>query len=289
MGLQRVHYLAGGLPALLIGAATGVVFVYGGWRVVQGTMTLGTLAAFMAYQARVVAPVQALMGLYGALATARVSWRRVAELLDTRARSASNGAMRSPLPAVRGELVEFEDVSLSHGRGAAVLDGVSLRVSPGEVLAIVGASGSGKSTIADLLLRLLDPDAGVVRLDGHDLRTVRLADLRKHVRRSSSRMPVLLHTTIDENVRYARPEARRRDDDRGDRGGWIGAIRRGAARGAAHDRRRSRSGVVGRRAAADRARAGVSGAARRARARRAERGARSRTPSVRSSRPIGAG
>jgi ATP-binding cassette subfamily B protein len=204
MGVQRVHYLSGGLPALLIGAATGIVFLYGGWRVVQNTMTLGTLAAFMAYQARVVAPVQALMGLYGALATARVSWRRVAELLDTEP-EVQERRDAIALPEVRGEIV-FEDVSVSHGRGGAVLDRVNLRVSPGEVLAVVGASGSGKSTIADLILRLIDPDAGVVRLDGHDLRGVRLADLRRHVR-VVEQDAVLLHTTLDENVRYARPEA----------------------------------------------------------------------------------
>ncbi|MFI5179537.1 MAG: ABC transporter transmembrane domain-containing protein, partial [Vicinamibacterales bacterium] len=85
MGLQRVHYVGGGVPSLLIATGTTAVFFYGGWRVVQGTLTLGTLVAFMAYQARVVAPVQALMGLYGALATMRVSWRRVAEILDTKA------------------------------------------------------------------------------------------------------------------------------------------------------------------------------------------------------------
>ncbi len=82
MGVQRSHYVAGGVPSLVIGAGTLGVFFYGGWRVVEGTLTLGTLAAFLAYHARVVAPVQALMGLYGALATARVSWRRVAALLD---------------------------------------------------------------------------------------------------------------------------------------------------------------------------------------------------------------
>ena len=204
MGVQRVHYFSGGVPSLLIAAATGVVFLYGGWRVVQGTMTLGTLAAFMAYQARVVAPVQALMGLYGALATARVSWRRVAELLDTEP-EVQEAANAIALPEVRGDVV-FEDVSVTHGRGGAVLDGVSLRVAPGEVLAVVGASGSGKSTIADLIVRLIDPDAGVVRLDGHDLRTVKLADLRRHIR-VVEQDAVMLHATLEENVRYARPEA----------------------------------------------------------------------------------
>ncbi len=204
MRLQRVHYLAGGLPTLLLGAGTAAVFVYGGWRVVQGTMTLGTLAAFMAYQARVVAPVQALMGLYGALATARVSWNRVAALLDT-APEVVEAPDAPALADVRG-LVEFDAVSLSHGRGSAVLQDVSFRAEPGQVVAIVGASGSGKSTIADLLVRLLDPDSGSVRLDGHDLRGLRLADVRRHIQ-IVDQDPVLFHSSIDENVRYVNPDA----------------------------------------------------------------------------------
>jgi ATP-binding cassette subfamily B protein len=204
MRLQRLHYLAGGLPTLLLAAGTVAVFVYGGWRVVQGTMTLGTLAAFMAYQARVVAPVQALMGLYGALATARVSWTRVAALLDAPPEVVDPpGAIE--LKEVRG-LVEFDGVSLSHGRGGAVLEGVSFRAAPGAVVAIAGASGSGKSTIADLLVRLLDPDAGAVRLDGHDLRSLRLADVRRHIQ-IVDQDPVLFHATIEENVRYVNPAA----------------------------------------------------------------------------------
>jgi ATP-binding cassette subfamily B protein len=204
MGLQRVHYVGGGVPSLLIAAGTTAVFFYGGWRVVEGTLTLGTLAAFMAYQARVVAPVQALMGLYGALATMRVSWRRVAQVLDTPAEVVERpDAM--PLLSVRG-LVEFDRVSLSYGRGGAVLDDVSFRAEPGETLAIVGASGSGKSTIADLLVRLLDPDTGTVRLDGHDLRTLRLSDLRRKVQ-LVDQDPVLFHASIDDNVRYANPDA----------------------------------------------------------------------------------
>ena len=204
MRLQRVHYLSGGLPAILLGAGTAAVFVYGGWRVVQGTMTLGTLAAFMAYQARVVAPVQALMGLYGALATARVSWRRVAALLDTPAEVVERPGAPE-LPAVRGH-IEFRQVTLSHGRGAAVLDGVSFEAEPGQIVAIVGASGSGKSTIADLLVRLLDPDSGSVRLDGHDLRALRIADVRRHIQ-AVDQDPVLFHTSIEENVRYSHPSA----------------------------------------------------------------------------------
>ena len=221
MGLQRVHYIAGSVPSVLVGAGTVAVFFYGGYRVVEGTLTLGTLAAFMAYQARVVAPVQALMGLYGALATARVSWRRVAEVLDTPIDVVERPDALA-MPTVRGR-IEFDGVSLSYGRGAGVLEGVSFVAEPGELVAIVGASGSGKSTIADLLVRLLDPDSGAVCLDGVDLRALRLADVRGHIQ-IVDQDPVLFHATIDENVRYTRPDAAPREVERAVRAAGLGAF-----------------------------------------------------------------
>jgi ATP-binding cassette subfamily B protein len=204
MGMQRLTYLAGGLPGLIVSLGASVVFLYGGSRVVDGTLTLGTFAAFIAYQMRVMAPVQALMGLYTSLATAKVSWRRVLELLDAPL-DVREPAGAHALPAVRG-VVEFDAVSVTTERGVPVLDGFSLRVEPGTAVAIVGASGSGKSTLAHLLLRLLDPDAGVVRLDGHDLKTLRLEDVRRHVVLVEQE-PTLLHSSIADNIRYARPDA----------------------------------------------------------------------------------
>ena len=208
MGMQRLTYLAGGLPGLIVSLGASAVFLYGGARVIDGTLTLGTFAAFIAYQSRVNAPVQALMGLYTSLATAKVSWRRVLELLDAPL-DVHEAADALALPAMRGDIA-FEQVSLTTERGVPVLDAVSLSVPAGTSLALVGASGSGKSTLAFLLLRLLDPDRGVVRIDGHDLTTLRLDDIRRHVV-FVEQEPTLLHATIAENIRYARPEAT--DDD----------------------------------------------------------------------------
>lgn len=204
MGMQRLTYLAGGLPGLIVSLGASGVFLYGGSRVVDGTLTLGTFAAFIAYQSRVNAPVQALMGLYTSLATAKVSWRRVLELLDAPldVREAGDAVA---LDHVRGA-IEFDRVSLGTERGMAVLEDFSLTVAPGTSVAIVGASGSGKSTLAYLVLRLLDPDRGVVRLDGHDLRTLRLHDIRRHIV-FVEQEPTLLHATVAENIRYGRPEA----------------------------------------------------------------------------------
>jgi ATP-binding cassette subfamily B protein len=204
MSMQRLTYLAGGLPGLILGGGTGLVFVYGGLRVIRGEITVGTFVAFTAYQVRFLPPLQALMGMYANLATVRVSLRRVSQILDEPV-EVQEAPEAVALPIVTGE-VAFEDVTVSFNRGEPALERLSFRVRAGEVLAIVGRSGSGKSTIADLLLRLLDPDAGVVRVDGHDLRTVRLADLRRHVALVDQE-PCMFHATIAENIRYARPDA----------------------------------------------------------------------------------
>jgi ATP-binding cassette subfamily B protein len=147
------------------------------------------------------------MGLYTALATAKVSWRRVLELLDAPL-DVREAAGAHALPAVRGAL-HLEGVSVTTERGVPVLERFTLRVEPGTSVAIVGASGSGKSTLAHLLLRLVDPDDGMVMLDGHDLRALRLEDVRRHVVLVEQE-PTLLHASIAENIRYARPGA---DDD----------------------------------------------------------------------------
>jgi ATP-binding cassette, subfamily B, bacterial len=204
LSMQLLTYVSGGLPGLLLSAGTGAVFLAGGVGVIQGRLTLGTFVAYMAYQMRLVPPMQALLGLYANLAVARVSLDRVSQLLDEPV-EVREIARPTPLPHVDGR-VQFDNVSLTFGRGAPVLDRVSFAVDPGQVLALVGPSGSGKSTVADLLVRLVDPDAGVVRLDGHDLRTLRLADVRRHVA-LVDQQPVILHTTIAENIRYARPDA----------------------------------------------------------------------------------
>ena len=204
MKMTRLRYLAGGLPGLLLSGSTAVVFLYGGSRVIGGALTLGTFTAFMAYQMRLIGPVQGLMGLYAGLATARVSLRRVHELLDEPV-EVVDAAVPVALGPVRGELV-FEDVSCGHGRGGAVLDGFALTVSPGEVVALVGRSGSGKSTVADLIVRHLDPDRGRVLLDGRDIRDVALDELRARVA-VVEQDAFVFNTSILENVRYGRPGA----------------------------------------------------------------------------------
>jgi len=240
MSMQFLSYFAGGLPGLILSASTVLVFLYGGHQVIQGTLSMGAFVAFLAYQMRLFPPIQALMGLYTSLATAKVSLARVDQIFDT-APEVMESADASALPTVRGDVI-FENVTIAFDRNVGqvgnlppiedrpavfegspdrpisnrrqvtnlphipVLERVSFSVHAGETLAVVGPSGSGKSTIADLLLRLLDPDTGVIRLDGKDLRTLRLADLRRHIVLVDQE-PFVFHASIAENLRYARPDA----------------------------------------------------------------------------------
>jgi ATP-binding cassette, subfamily B, bacterial len=203
MSMQLWSYLSGSVPGLLLSLGYGAVFIYGGRRVIGGSLTLGTFVAFMAYQMRLLQPVQALMGLYASLATVQVSLTRVHELLDL-----PPEVVERPSPVRLSEVsgaIEFDGVAIDLGRGQ-VLQSVSFAIAPGERLALVGPSGSGKSTIADLLLRLLDPDAGTVRLDGHDVRDLALDDLRRHIVLVDQE-PFIFHTTVADNIRYAQPGA----------------------------------------------------------------------------------
>lgn len=208
LSMRLFTYLAGGLPGLLLTTGTGIVFVYGGYRVINEVTTLGTFVAFMAYQMRLMAPIQGLMGLYSNLATARASLVRVHEVLDSPPEVVEANPAKS-LPVCKGE-VTLEEVHYGFGRGGEVLAGVNLVIPAGQVLAIVGTSGSGKSTIADLLSRQLDPDEGRILLDGEDLSDLFLSQVRMHVS-VVEQSPFIFHATVAENVRYARPEATEAD------------------------------------------------------------------------------
>jgi len=204
MRMQWHRYLSGGFPGLILAVGTALVFLYGGSRVIAGSITLGTFVAFMAYHMRLMSPIQGLMGLYANLVTVRVSLRRVNQILDA-APEVDDPPEPVPLPHTRGAL-RLEGVSFTFHRGEGVLRGVDLTVEPGETVAVVGVSGSGKSTLADLLVRHMDPDEGQILLDGHDLRHLRLAELRRHVV-AVDQEPFLFHASLKENVRYARPDA----------------------------------------------------------------------------------
>jgi ATP-binding cassette, subfamily B, bacterial len=200
---QIASFLTGALPGTILTAATAAVFLYGGWLIIGGSMSVGTMVAFMAYHMRLLSPIQNLMGMTSGLASARVSLGRVFELFDTPAE------VREAPDAIRLAGVEgyyrLDSVSIKYDRNP-VLENVSLEIPAGAFCAILGPSGAGKSTLADLLVRYLDPDRGRILLDGVDLRQVSLDDLRRQVM-LVDQSPYLFNTSIRENISYALPEA----------------------------------------------------------------------------------
>jgi len=207
LGLQVTSFLSGALPGTILTASTALVFLYGGRMIMEGSMTVGTLVAFMAYHLRLLSPVQAMMSLSANLASARVSLARIFEILDAPVEIVERPDALA-LGPVRHKIA-VEDVTLRYDR-EDVLNGVSFEVLAGTLCAILGPSGAGKSTVADMLVRFLDPDAGRITIDDRDLRDVCLEDLRREVV-LVDQAPHLFNATIAENVSYACPGSSRSD------------------------------------------------------------------------------
>jgi len=203
LGVQVASFFTGALPGAILTASTSIVFLYGGYQIIDGTMTIGTMVAFMAYQTRLLSPIQNLMGLTSSLASARVSLGRVFELMDTTPEVVEQSPAHR-LSRVR-DSIRLESVSIRYDRHPVLRD-VSLEIPAGSFCAVLGPSGVGKSTLADLLVRYLDPDQGRVLIDGTDIRELSLEDLRRQVV-LVDQSPFLFHASIAENIAYAFPGA----------------------------------------------------------------------------------
>jgi ATP-binding cassette subfamily B protein len=186
-----------------------VVLLVGGRQVVNGSLTLGDFTAFYAYLLMLIAPMRQLGIALGLAQRATASGTRVFELLDREPRlSAPPGA--PPLPPGAGR-VELTAVSFEYeGAAAAALHDVDLAVEAGTTVALVGATGSGKTTLVQLLGRLYDVTAGSVRIDGADVREVDLRSLRDAIAVVDDD-PFLFSASVHENIAYARPEATREE------------------------------------------------------------------------------
>ena len=168
--------------AELVGSLTLAAIVWaGGWRILSGALTFGTLVAFIEYAEKFFRPLQELSQRYTTMQSAMASAERIFELLDTEAVIRSPRSPREPAPGgPRGEIV-FESVTFGYDPALAVLHDVSFRVAPGERVGVVGWTGSGKSTLIRLLVRLYDVQQGRITLDGIDIRDWDLARLRRTV------------------------------------------------------------------------------------------------------------
>jgi ABC-type multidrug transport system fused ATPase/permease subunit len=190
---------------LLSSIALAVVLGYGGHLYFHDALTLGTLFAFMLYVQNFFDPVQQLSQLYGTFVSATAALDKIVDVLDQQPEVVDRPGAE-PLPRVEGR-VAFEGVRFGYGDGPEVLHGLDLEVPPGTTVALVGHTGAGKSTIAKLLARFYDPREGRITIDGHDLRDVAQASLRRQLG-IVPQEGFLFAGTVTENIAFGRPAAK---------------------------------------------------------------------------------
>ncbi len=185
-----------------------LIWFFGGRTVLEGHMSLGTLMMFLGYLGMFYGPLTQLMWVSEWFTRFLTASQRVFELLDQQPeiRDAPDAIV---LPNVRGEF-QFDDVTFGYTPYNIVLHDVSFHVKAGEMLGIVGHSGAGKTTLVNLLCRFYDVTEGAIRIDGHDVRKIRSADLRKHIGLVLQE-PFLFRGTIADNIAYAKSSATRRE------------------------------------------------------------------------------
>jgi ATP-binding cassette subfamily B protein len=189
----------------LVTACTILILWFGGQMVFKGTLTIGELVAFNAYVLMLAGPAQQLTWLVNGAGEAAAGARRVLEVLDTEPEIASP-ADAVHLSEMRGE-VEFRNVALTYqDEKRASLADLNLRVHPNQLIALIGPTGSGKSSLINLIPRFYDVTAGAVLVDGHDVRTLDLASLRRQIG-IVLQTSLLFSESIRENIAYGRPDA----------------------------------------------------------------------------------
>lgn len=193
-----------GTTLVTIAIGTGAIVLFGGAGVLTTTFTAGDLIVFLSYVGSMYRPLRNLSKLAITVTKASAAAERIVEILDT---SAEITDAPDAVEILRAKgLIQFDHVDFDYDPAHPILRDVSLSVAPGEKVAIVGSTGAGKTTIASLLLRFYDPRGGSIRLDGVDLRRIRLDSLRRQIG-IVLQEAVLFRMTIKENIAYGRPDA----------------------------------------------------------------------------------
>ena len=202
--MTRTQLAYAACAGLTVSIGTAAVVWVASHQVMQGRMSVGDILVFLAYLGMLYQPMNTFSQSASVIESARAQLQRVFEIVDAIPDITDRPGAKD-LPVVRG-VVEFRDVSFHYSPDQPVLCGINLKVEPGQVVAIVGRTGAGKTTMASLLLRFYDPTIGAVLFDGHDFRDLRLALLRRQVS-VVLQDPILFATTIGENIAYGRPGA----------------------------------------------------------------------------------
>lgn len=199
-----------------VGAARNLVSLFarlaalalGGWLVVRGEVTVGTLVAFLGYVGGLFGPVEGLTNVYQTLRKAAVSLDVIFSILDAQD-TLGDAPNAKVVRKLRGE-IEFDGVSFAYQEGKPVLESIDLHIRPGEMVALVGPSGAGKSTMMALLQRLYDPTSGSIRVDGMDLWSLKQRSLRRQIG-VVLQDALLFNDTVRNNIAYGRPGASQRE------------------------------------------------------------------------------
>ena len=189
---------------IFTGVSFAIVIIFGGLQVLDGAMTVGVLASFLLYVQRFFDPVLELSMQYTELQRAMASGARIFELLDVKP-DIEDSPDAIELPSVRGEIA-FTNMSFAYEPGKDVLHDINLSVKPGENIAIVGQTGSGKSSLVSLTARFYEVEKGAVTVDGHDVRSVTQQSLRRQIG-IVPQDPILFSGTIEENIKFGRLDA----------------------------------------------------------------------------------
>jgi ATP-binding cassette subfamily B protein len=204
--MKTVYLNAAYFPSveLLSAVATAAILIYGGNQVLEGAVTIGVLASFVFYLQSFFDPIQSLSQLYTTYQAGMAALDKIFELLDEEP-DLADAPDAIELSRLRGEIA-FEDVTFSYGGTDPALCSIDLHVPPGQTVALVGATGAGKSTLAKLVARFYDPDHGRVLVDGHDLRGVTERSLRSQLG-IVPQEGFLFSGTIRDNIAFGRPDA----------------------------------------------------------------------------------
>ena len=191
---------------IIVAAGTALVLWFGGRMALEGNLSPGSLILFIWYLGKMYKPMQELSKMTDAYSKAAVGYERIREILETQRDVRDLRGSRNA-PRFRGH-IEFENVSFSYGPDNPTLTKVSFQIEPGQVAALVGPTGAGKTTIINLIPRFYDPSAGVIKIDGEDIRRFKQKSLREQIS-FVLQDTLLFHAPVWQNIAYGRPDATR--------------------------------------------------------------------------------